>query len=215
MGNMSFIAKAIARYTGGSDSGISISIDKQRNILVAQGNPAYTETRRRGEGWTVFTSTPMAAVVDLPTTDAALELYNNGSRVAVVSDIHLFRLLGTAVAVGECIFVCITTQKVKPTLTAQVLYSMNGKPLVTPTATSELVTGIDTTIIANGWAPYGPGAAYLAAATPGTGFNVKIDGKLQIPPGCSLALIPGASVTTASAFYVGVTFDWVTMTQEA
>ena len=212
---MQFLLKTLARYTGGEDSEVSASGDAQKNLLVAQGNPAYTETRRRGDGWCVMTTTASAAVVAVPTTTAALELYNNGSRVAVVSDLHLHRLLGTAVAVGECIFACITTAKAVPALDALVLYSLSGKALITPTATSEMVTSEGSTIIANGWMPYGPGAAYLAAATPGTGFNVPINGKLQIPPGCSLALIAGASVNTASAFNLGATFDWVSMTQES
>lgn len=215
MGNMAFIMKAIARYTGGGEEDISASIDKQRNLLVSQGNPAYTETRRRGEGWTVFTSAKFQPLVDLPTTVARLELYNNGSRVAVISDLHCFRVVGSGVGLGEVIYACITTAKAVPTLGAQTLYSMNGKAFVVPTATSELVTGVATTIVANGWMPYGPGAAYLGAATPGTGFHVPIDGKLQIPPGCSLALQVAASVATASSFFVGATFDWVTMTQES
>ena len=213
---MAFLAKALARYTGGADAEVGASIDAQKNLLVSQGNPAYTETRRRGDGWTVAAATAFAALVDVPTTTARVELYNNGSRVAVVSDLHCFRLLGTAVGVGECIWAMISTVKVAPTLTALVLYSMNGKALVTPTAASEMVTGVGTTVVANGWMPYGAPAAYLAAATPGAGWSVPINGKLQIPPGCSLCLQVVASVNTAAAFQtLGATFDWVSMAQEA
>ena len=109
----------------------------------------------------------------------------------------------------------MVTTKAIPTLGALVLYGMSGKAPVTPTATSEMVTGIDTTVIADGWAPYGMGTGYLAAATPGAGVNIPIDGKLIIPPGCSLCLAIGSSVNTASAFHCGVTFDWVNATVEA
>ncbi len=213
---MAFLEKLLARYTGGLNAEVSASADAQYNKLVAQGNPPYAETRRRGQGWTVASASAFAALVDVPTTAARVEFYNNGDRVAVVSDLHCFRLLGTAVGVGEGIWAMVTTVKAVPTLTALTLYSMNGKAFVVPTATSELVTGVGTTVVANGWQPYGQPFGYLAAATPGASWSVPIDGKLQIPPGCSLCLQVVASVNTAAAFNnLGITFDWVAMTQEA
>ncbi len=212
---MAFLAKMKAFYTGGNSAELEASGDRQKDLLVAQGNPPYTETRRRGQGWTVQCSTAQAAIAALPTTTAHLELYNNGSRLIVVSDLHLWRLIGSAVGLGEILFAMITTAKAVPTLTAQTLFSMNGKAFIVPTATSEVVTGIGTTVIANGWQPYGFPAAYLGAATPGTGSSVPIDGKLQVPPGCSLCLCVIASVNTASAFHLGVTFDMISATQEA
>lgn len=209
------LLKGLARYTGGLDAEVTPGVDKQSNLLVAQGNPPYMETRRRGEGWNVMTSTALTPLAALPTTAAHLEVYNNGSRLIVVSDLHVWRLLGTAVVLGECLFAMITTKKAIPTLTAQVLYSMSGKPLITPTATSEVVTGVGTSVIANGWQPYGFPSMTLNAATPGTGYSVPIDGKLQVPPGCSLCLELCASVATASTFHIGCTFDLVTATKEA
>lgn len=214
---MQFLMKALARYTGGADAEQAPGIDSQKNLLVAQGNPAYAEIRRRGEGWTVATATAFAALVDVPTTTARAEFYNNTTnRVAVVSDLHCFRLLGTAVIVGEGIWAMISTAKAVPSLTALTLFSLSGKAFVVPTATSDLVTGVGTTVVANGWTPYGGMLAYLAAATPGASWSVPIDGKLQIPPGCSLCLQVVASINTAAAFNsLGMTFDWVTMAHEA
>ena len=213
---MQFLAKALARYTGGAEAEVAASIDAQKNLLIAQGSPHYTETRRRGDGWTVASVTAFAAEVTVPTTTARVEFYNNGTRLAVVSDLHCFRLLGTAVGVGECIWAMVSTLKAVPTLTALTLYSMNGKAFAVPTATSEMVTGVGTTVVANGWMPYGNPVAYLAAATPGASWSVPIDGKLQIPPGASLCLQVVASVNTAAAFNtLGMTFDWVTATQES
>lgn len=211
---MQFLMKHLARFNSGDDE-VSTSGDAQRNLLVASGNPEYMETRRRGEGWTILSATATDALVAVPTTVANLEVYNNGSRLLVVSDLHCWRLIGSAVGVGESIWAMISTAKAIPTLTALVMYSMSGKALVTPTATSEIVTGVDTTVIANGWQPYGPAAAYLAAATPGTGFNVPINGKLIVPPGASLCIQVVASVNTAAAFHTGVTFDLVDATVES
>ncbi len=203
-------------YTSGLDAMVNAQADKQKNLMVGQGNPGYMETRRRGEGWSVAAVTAFAALVDFPTTTARVEIYNNGARLAVVSDLHCFRLLGTAVGVGECIWAMISTAKAVPTLTALNMFSMSGKAFVTPTATSEIVTGVGTTVIANGWMPYGAPNAYLAAATPGSGWSVPIDGKLIIPPGCSLCLQVVASVNTAAAFQtLGATFDLVDATVES
>ncbi len=203
------------QYFPGGNEEVTAGGDNQKNQLVASGNPNYMEVRRRGEGYNVLTSTAFAALTAVPTTVTRLEMYNNGNRLAVVSDLHLWRLIGSAVGLGENIWAMVTTAKALPTLTAQTLFSMSGKPSVVPTATSEMVTGIGTTIIANGWQAYGVGAAYLGAATPGTGFHVPIDGKLIIPPGTSLCLQVTASVTTAAAFHMGVTFDWVNATVDA
>jgi len=210
---MQFLQKHLARFNGGSDE-VSTSGDAQRNMLVAQGNPSYMETRRRAESWSVFLATASEALAAMPDALAHLELHNNGSRLVVVSDLHLWRLLGTAAGVGEHLWVMVT-KKAIPSLGALVLYSNSGKAAITPTATSEIVTGIDTTVIADGWMPYGPGAAYLAAATPGTGFNLPIDGKLIVPPGCSICLAIGASVATNLAFHCGITYDLVNATVEA
>ena len=210
---MEILVKGVQRFLGGTDE-VALSADKQKNLLVAPGNADYAETRRRGDGWTVITSTATLALVVLPSTLARLELYNNGSRLAVVSDLHCWRVLGTAAEVGEVLFAMITTAKVVPSLTAQTLYSMSGKASIAPTATSEMVTAIGSSVLANGWMPYGPGAAYLAATTPGTGWSVPIDGKLIIPPKCSLCLQVVATLNTGSAFHIGVTFDWVSATIE-
>jgi len=195
---------------------VSGKADAQTNQLVAQGNPPYMEVRRRGDGWSVASVTAFAALVAFPTTAAQVEFYNNGSRLAVVSDLHCFKLLGTAVAEGESIWAMITTAKAVPTLTALTLYSMSGKAFEVPTATSELVTGVATTVVANGWMPYGSPNNFLAAATPFSGWSVPIDGKLIIPPGCSLCLQVVAAINTAAAYdTLGMTFDWVSATVDA
>ncbi len=187
--------------------------DQSSNALVAQGNPSYMEVRRRGDGWTCKTVTPATVVVVVPTTLAHLEIYNNGSRLMVVSDLFMWRLLGTAVAQMTSLWAVITTQKAIPTSDALVLYSMSGKALITPTATSEIVTSEDSTIIDNGWQVYGYPQTGLGAATPGTGYSVAIDGKLTVPPGCSLCVTVTGNANTASAVHCGATFDLVSANQ--
>ena len=133
----------------------------------------------------------------------------------VIRDLFIFRLLGTAAAQTYSLWAMITTTKAVPTLTALTLYSTEGKSAITPTAVSEAVTGVGTTVVANGWRPYGPPVGYITeAALPGTGFSWPIDGKIIIPRNCSLCL-HAVGATTAGTVTLGCSFDWVTMTVEA
>ena len=212
---MQTLMRGTNNFTGGNSNEVNLAVNSQRNLLTAAGNPSYMETRRRGDGWSVQLTTAPTALIAVPTTLAHLEIYNNGTRLIVVSDLHMYRLLATAVATGDTCWAQITTQKAVPVLTALATHSMSGKSLITPTATSEVVTGVGTTIITNGWRPYGSPSAYLGAATPGTGQNIPIDGKLIVPPGCSLCLSGSSNVNTSTAIYLGVTYDLVAATVEA
>ncbi len=198
------------RFTGGNDNGVEPGADAQKNLLVASGNPSYAEVRRRGEGWTVQTTTLFAPLVAIPTTTAILELYNNGQRLLVVSDLFAMHVLATAVVQTHAIYAGITTKKKSPTLTALVVNSLSGKELKTTSVDSELVTGVGTTIISNGWRPWGGLQNFnLGAATPGESWSVPVDGKLVVPPGASLVLHVAGALATASSFQMGCDFDWV------
>lgn len=202
--------KMISRFTGGNDAEVSASADAQKNLLVASGNPGYAEIRRRGQAWTVQTATLLAPLTAIPTTTAALEIYNNGKRLLVVSDLFASHILATAIVQTHAIYAMITTAKAVPSLTALALHSLSGKGLITPTATSEVVTGVGTTVVANGWRPWGNLQNFnLAAATPGESWSVPVDGKLVVPPGASLCLHIVGSLATASSFQVGCDFDLV------
>jgi hypothetical protein len=181
-------------YTGGGDVMVSIGATSNADLRVAQG----AEMNRLGDGWTVGTSTLFAPLVAYPTTTAALEVYNNSTslgRCMVISELYAAQILSTAATQTYAIFAMITTQKAIPTLTALTLFSTSGKATVTPTAAGEIVTGVGTTVVANGW-------------------RVPVNGKLVVPPGASICLHVVGSLATASTFQAGLSFNWVTMTQE-
>lgn len=204
------LIRLMNRFTGGNDAEVSASADFQKNMLMAAGNPAYLEVRRRGEGHTVQTATLFAPLVAIPTVTAILELYNNGKRLLVVSDLFAMHVLATAVVQTHAIYTTITTKKKSPTLTALAIHSLSGKGLETSTVDSELVTGVGTTIINNGWRPWGNLQNFnLGAATPGESWSVPVDGKIVVPPGASLGIHVVGALATASSFQVGCDFDWV------
>lgn len=206
--------KLLNRFLGGHGE-VDAGADSTGNLLVTQGRPAYAEMSRLADGWTVQTTTLFAPLVAIPTTVAILEAHNNGNRIAVVRDLFAMHVLATAAVQTHAIYAMVSTKKAIPTLTALAVNSLNGKELKTPTATSELVTGVGTAVIPNGWRPYGNLQNFnLAAALPGESWSVPIDGKLTIPPGASLCLHMMGTLATASSFQMGFSFDWVSMTQE-
>lgn len=203
-------------YTGSGSVMANIGADYNKALLVTQDMPASAEMSRLGQSWTVGTSTLFAPLTAYPTTTAALEVYNNGTRTFLVSELYAAQILATAAAQTYAIFAMVSTKKAVPSLTAMSVFSNTGKPFLTPTATSEIVTGVGTTVIANGWKPQGPPQAWgTATATPGNAWSVPVDGKLIVPPGCSLCLHVVGALATASTFQVGCSFFINGMTVEA
>jgi hypothetical protein len=204
------------RYTTGGDARVVIGADINKQLLTQDGGAAYAETSRRTGTWTVGTATAFTPVAAVPTVTSALEIYNNGARTLVVTDLFGFELLGITVVNAYSLWAMVSTQKAIPALTALSVFSNAGKALVTPTATSEIVTGVGTTVVANGWRPWGPPRVRtLDAATPGSAWSADVGGKLIVPRGASLCVTMTSSVATASSCQVGATFYWDAMTVEA
>ena len=197
---------------GGSASGqdFPLSSNENNDLMIAQGMPNYTEVARRGDLWTVQTSTAFAAVVALPTTTAKLEIKNNtANRMMVIDTIWSWQLLGTAVVWGHTPWAQVGTA-VTSSVASLVVYPSNGATGYTSVAGSAAVTAIDQTVVANGWKVF-PGSTMnfgLAAATPGGACVGQVDGRLVVPPGKALHVTVTGSVNTASAFHCGASFLW-------
>lgn len=201
-------------YTrGGANNGdpVGIHANQSRELLVAQGLPAYAEMSRLGDGWTVQTATLFAPIAAYPSTTARLEIFNNRpGYVLVVADLFAAQVLSTAATQTYAIGAMVTTSKAAPTNAALVIASTSGKAAVTTTAASDLITALDTTVVANGWRPWGAVQAWgTAAALPGNAWSAPVDGKLWVPENCSLCISPFGTVATASSFQCGATVYWV------
>ena len=188
----------------------SVHINERDELLTAQGMPSYAEMTRQGDGWTVQTTDLFAPIAAYPSTLTRLELFNNNPGWTIlVADIFAAEVLGTAVQRTTQIFAMVTTKKAAPTLTALVLASLSGRSPITPTTGGPIIPAVDTTVVANGWKPYGHGLNWgLAAATPGPAFSTRLDGMLQVPYECSLCVAP-MSLATATSYQCGVTFYWI------
>ena len=193
-----------------------VDMNESRELLTAQGLPPYTEMSRLGNGWTLL-SAAFTTVAAVPSTTAAQEIFNNtagpGAMTLVVADLFAFQLLSTAAAQTYGIWAQVTTQKAAPTNGAQTFFSVSGRQSWASVAGGPLLTAAGTTVVANGWRPFGSVQAWgTAAATPGNAWNAPVDGKLIVPPGCSLCLTVAGSIATASSFQVGVQFYMVPIT---
>ena len=177
-------------------------------LFVAPDGPPYLEITRQGGHWNTI-SAAVAPLVAVPTTVAALELWNNSvsGMTMAVTDLWAFHLLGTTVLHNLSIWAQVTAPKAVPTLTASAIASQSGKAPYTSAVGSRVVVGQGTTVIANGWRPWGTQFGVVSTALPGEAWSVPVDGKLIVPPGCSLCVHMVDAVATASSTQVGA--SWV------
>ena len=168
----------------------------------------YTDIVSKGDSYQVQTATLFAPLVAIPTTVAALEVFNNmPGKALIVDDVFAEQVLSTAASQTYAIYAMVTTSKAVPTLTALSLFSNSGKPFITTTASGIIVTGVGTTVVANGWRAWGDVQAWgTATATPGNAWSKDINGRLIVPFGCSLCLHVAGALATASTFQVGGSF---------
>ena len=199
-------------------NGNPVGVDRAGNLLIAQGLPSYTEITRQGNGWSMQTATLFAPLVAIPTTTAALEIYNNmiGGASLIIDTLFASQVLSTAASQTYAIYACVSTQKAVPTNTALSVFSSNGRPVYATTAAGRIIAGVGTTVVANGWRPWGTVQAWgTATATPGNSWHVDIDGKLIVPPGTALLLHIMGALATASTFQVGASWYEATLANVA
>lgn len=181
------------------------------SLPVSQVLPPFYEITRLNDGWTVQTATLFAPIAAYPSTTARLEAFNNRpGYVMVIEGLFAAQVLSTAATQTYAIFAMVTTSKAAPTNTALTVASLSGRPSYATTAASDLVTAVDTTVVANGWRPWGnPQAWGTAAATPGNAWSADVHGKLIVPQNASLCVAPAGSLATASSFQCGFSFYWL------
>ncbi len=172
--------------------------------LIAQGLPPFTEAVRSNSLWSSMAVLAVAQLVVRPTTVAAFEIWNGYSdKSLIVQDIFTFNLVSSAVVESFSIWAMVTAPKAAPAAGANVtINGGSGKAYG-----GAVICGLGTTVVANGWRPYGTSPPIaLGAATPGGALTADINGRLIVPPGCSLCLHTVGS-TTAWTFQNGA--SWI------
>lgn len=183
------------------------------SLLVTQGaRLPFAEITRAGGGWSAMNLTGAVPLAVLPTTLCIAEFFNNTAATGLarnfeIESLSAFRLLGTAATQAAAIWACVSAPKAAPTNGAVVVGSMSGRAPYTTAAGTSVLIGNGTSVIASGWRPWGTAiqAIDTEAALPGASWSVEVNGKMIVPPGCSLLITVVAKGATGT-FNVGATW---------
>lgn len=182
------------------------AMNQLAEFLVATGLPRGTEMVRRGKAWSTMSVTAVAGLVVRPSTTAALEIWNgysgNNAPSLIIDRLFWFNLVSAQVAQGFTGWAQVTAAKATPSSAALAVRGASGKPY-----TGSAVNAVGTTVVDSGWFPWAVGStkAIEATVTPNGGAVADVDGRLIVPPGCSLCLHAVAQ-TTASTFTQGASW---------
>ena len=183
----------------------SIALNELAETIVASGLPPYTEMTRRGGGFATMSTSAVAGLVVRPSVTAAFEIFNayaSGSKSLIIDRLFWFNLVSTAVVEGFSGWAQVTAAKAAPTSGSFAVNGNSGKQSGSP-----VIAAASTTVIASGWFPWGN--AYNKAAggvVPFGAISVAVEGRLIVPPQCSLCLhvvssLTGQTFTQGASWY--------------
>jgi len=156
-------------------------------LMVAVGVPSGTEATRQGKRWATMSTAAVAGLVVRPTTTAAYEIFNGysaGGKSLIIDRIFSFNLVSTNVIESFSQWAQVTTTKAAVTSGSFVVRGASGKAYGGP-----VIAAASTTVIDSGWFPWGTGFTKGAGGVVPHGvIDTNVDGRLIVPPQCSLCL---------------------------
>ena len=199
----------VAGLGGGSVGYTLPHANEKSELMTAMVLPPYTEMTRKGNGWSVEITTAIAGLVIRPAVTAATEFWNgypSGGPSLVIDRIWFFNLVSTNVVEGASLWAQVTAPKAGPAQIAQVaattIRGLSGKAYGGP-----VILAISTTVIDSGWHPWGPMQTKGAGGVvPFGASEARVEGRLIVPPQCSLCLhvvasLVGDTFTTGASWY--------------
>lgn len=190
----------------------SLALNQLAEQLVAFGLPRGTEMVRKGRHWSVMNTSAIAGLVVRPSTVAALELWNGnnvGGASMVIDRVFAFNLVSTNVIEGFSLWAAVTASKSTPSSASLVVRGSSGKPY-----SGSVVNAVGTTVVDSGWFPWTN--AYQKGAggvVPFGAVCADVDGRLIVPPQCSLCLHVVSSLV-GQTFTVGASWSEEQITLE-
>jgi hypothetical protein len=176
-------------------------INSRGDQLVAQALPPMTELVRLGESWQVSTSTAIAALTALPTTNCGLAIWNGepaDGKSYIIDSVAATEIVVDATQ-SNCTALFVMNNKTPVTAITDaglVIRSMTGRTYGGKART--LLTG--TSITNDGWFPAGNSVA-PAPAVAGSAWkqtDVQLNGLYIVPPGGQFNLHASKVAGTAS-----------------
>ena len=194
---MTTVVNGLIRGTG---SEVEMAVTPDGSQLLSQSDAAYQELTRQGQMWATMQTAAVAALVVRPTTVTGIEIWNGSATLSLVVDRLFSQNLvtsTTALGGGAQIWAMVSLPvNAGPSVTALTIVGASGKAY-----SGGVKTGVGTTVVANGWFPWGICRMRESAGSvvPGGGLVAEVNGRIIVPPFCSLC------VTTVSG-YVADTF---------
>lgn len=193
------LMQAIGR---GSSEERNLEGDQFGNLYVAQGLPAYASLNAEEQGVSVMSTVAVAALVVRPSTLAAVTLFNNeqgGGKSYIIDRALVHQLVSTAAQGRLGLWLCMHPQMTKPTADITAFKGNRGDPVNT-----RAILDVGATVIDDGWFPWGNSVdVEPSGVLPGAQLDVRIEGRLIVPPqhGISLAVVASlAGITFTSGF---------------
>lgn len=182
-----------------------ITLNERGEQIVAVGLPRGAEMVRQGKAWATMSTSAVAGLVVRPGTTAAFEIFNgyaSGGKSLVIDQLFYFNLVSTAVVEGFSGWAAVTAAKAAVTSGSFVVRGSSGKGYGGP-----VIAAASTTVIDSGWFPWTN--AYNKAAggvVPFGAVIAEVDGRLIVPPQCSLCLhvvssLVGQTFTQGARWY--------------
>jgi hypothetical protein len=183
-------------------------LNSRGDQIVAQGLPSQVELVRLGDSWQVMTASAQAPVTSIPTTTAALVLWNGepaGGKTYVIDSVAIAEIVVDATQSNMTGAWCMLGKSpvTAPTDAALAIRSLNGR-----TYGGRARTVVAGTVVNDGWFPIGTSAP-VAAAAAGSAWkqtDIPLNGMFLIVPGGSFNL--SALKVAATAGQVHLIIRW-------
>lgn len=197
---------------GKSEPQVQLKGNEKGELLVAGGLPPYTEAVRKKSSWATMSTSAVAGLVVRPTTTAAFEIFNGyayGGKSLVIDRLFWFNLVSTNVIESFSGWAAVTAAKAAVTSGSFVVRGASGSAYGGP-----VICAASTTVIDSGWFPWGNAFSKGAGGVvPHGAISAEVNGRLIVPPQCSLCLHVVSSLV-GQTFTQGASWFEETLTVE-
>jgi hypothetical protein len=197
----------VTKRSGDEDQKVLLQANEQKDLMVSQGMPPYTELVRKGQRWSTMSTAAVAGLVVRPSTVAAFEIFNppTNTKSLIVDRLFYFNLVSTNVIESFSGWAQVTTPNrvaAAPTSGSFAIRGSSGSAYG-----GAVIAAAGTTVVASGWFPWTQAVTKGAGGVVPHGCAVaEVEGRLIVPPGASLCLhvvssLVGQTFTQGASWY--------------
>lgn len=193
------------RTNGVLNQQATVQLNERGEQFVAAGLPRGAELVRQAKAWATMSTSAVAGLVVRPTTTAAFEIFNGyatGGKSLIIDQLFWFNLVSTNVIESFSGWAAVTAAKAAVTSGSFVVRGSSGQGYGGP-----VIAAASTTVIDSGWFPWTNAFSKGAGGVvPHGAVIAEVDGRLIVPPQCSLCLhvvssLAGQTFTQGARWY--------------